>query len=105
MFSLLRQFLSENADRMNEQQRVEELNDFIVDGVDAQLFNVNDHQFLSVLFQEVQSSLIQRTGAAFAHEYDEESLAVSDLERAMEVLAGMNCRRVDPLHLHEQKLH
>lgn len=61
MFSLLRQFLSENADRMNEQQRVEELNDFIVDGVDAQLFNVNDHQFLSVLFQEVQSSLIQRT--------------------------------------------
>ncbi|MEI3036047.1 MAG: hypothetical protein V8T62_03725 [Oscillospiraceae bacterium] len=40
---------------MNEQQRVEELNDFIVDGVDAQLFNVNDHQFLSVLFQEVQT--------------------------------------------------
>ena len=102
MFSGNGQLVGVAAQSSAHQKRVKEFGNFVVDGLKAQLFCVEDDNLFSKSVEEVQSSLIQRTGAAFAHQNDKRSLAVSDFKRAVEILARMNRGRVDPLHLHQQ---
>ena len=102
MFSYLAQIHVEVIQNSRGEYLVEELNNVLIHLSQTQLSIVENHDLLAKSVQEVQSSLIQCTGTTNAHHHQEGNVLVRDLERTMEVLAGMESRRMDPLHLLQQ---
>lgn len=102
MFSYFAQIHVEHIQQSCGKDLVEELGNIGIQSVQAHLLIVQNHDLLTKSVQEVQSSLIQRTSATSAHHHDEGNILIGDLKRAMEILAGMDCRRMNPLHFLQQ---
>ena len=102
MFSYFAQIHVEHIQQSCGKDLVEELGNIGIQSVQAHLLIVQNHDLLAKSVQEVQSSLIQRTSATSAHHHDEGNILIGDLKRAMEILAGMDCRRMNPLHFLQQ---
>lgn len=102
MFSYFAQIHVEHIQQSCGKDLVEELGNIGIQSVQTHLLIVQNHDLLAKSVQEVQSSLIQRTSAISAHHHDEGNILIGDLKRAMEILAGMDCRRMNPLHFLQQ---